>query len=146
MIPPRSPYGLIQEDLWPDQFKILVSCMLLNCTTRKSAEKVIPRLFEKYPDAASMASADPQELSEIIARLGFRARRTKNIISMAKAYLRKDWHHASELPGIGPYAAAAWEIFSLGVVPSECPGDHALTMWWKWYQKHYGDKNVKQED
>lgn len=141
MIPPRSPYGLIQEDLWPNEFKILVVCMLLNCTTRKAVEKVVPRLFKKYPDAASLSAADLSDLANIIAPLGFRNRRSIGLVKMSAAYLRKDWKHAKELPGIGPYAAAAWEIFSKKSVPATCPNDHALTLWWKWYQKHYGDRN-----
>lgn len=140
MIPPRSPFGLIQEDLWPDEFRILVVCMLLNCTTRKSVEKVVPKLFAKYPDAHAMASAKQEDLSAIISPLGFRNRRSAGLIKMSKAYLKKSWSHASELPGIGPYGSAAWEIFSRCSVPETCPNDHALTLWWHWYQKHYGDR------
>lgn len=140
VIPPASPYSLIQESLWPDGWKILVACMLLNCTTRKSVEKVLPRLFEKYPDASSMAAASPEELSEMIASLGFRNRRSKSLISMSKSYLQSSWRHARELPGIGEYAAAAWEIFTQRTVPNECPKDHALTLWWKWYQAHYAER------
>jgi len=136
MIPPRSPYGLIQEDLWPDEFKILVTCMLLNCTTRRAVEKVIPKLFSKYPDASSMAAADFDVLSSIIAPLGFRNRRARNIIEMSKHFLRPTWKHASELPGIGPYAAAAWEIFVKNTMPPECPKDHALTLYYMWRRRH----------
>jgi len=45
-IPPRSGYGLIQEDLWPDEWKILVSCMMLNYTSRKQVEKILPSFFK----------------------------------------------------------------------------------------------------
>lgn len=136
MIPPRSPYSLIQEDLWPDGWKILVSCMLLNCTTRKAMEKVLPHLFQEYPDAASMAAADFDRLSKIISPLGFRNRRAKNLIAMSAAYLRGDWKHARDLPGIGDYAAAAWEIFVLKTLPAEPPKDHALTWYYHWSKKN----------
>lgn len=137
-IPPVSPYGLIQETLWPDEFKILVSCMLLNCTTRRAAEKVIPKLFERYPDAKSMAAADREELSSLIAVLGFRNRRTDNLIAMSKEYLKGTWSHPRHLPGIGEYASAAWEIFVAGKLPKDPPRDHALVRYWKW-RKRYGD-------
>jgi endonuclease III len=110
--------------------------MLLNCTTRKAVEKVVPKLFAKYPDAESMSTSDFDELSQMIAPLGFRNRRARNIIEMSKYYLRPTWKHASELPGIGDYASAAWEIFVLGKMPADCPKDHALTMYYKWRVKH----------
>ena len=136
MIPPRSPYGLIQEDLWPDAWRILVACMLLNCTTRAAMEKVLPKLFSKYPDATSMAAADHGELAQVIARLGFGNRRAGNLIKMSQHYLGSNWKHAKELPGIGEYAAAAWEIFVVGTLPPKCPRDHALVRYYNWRKKH----------
>ena len=132
MIPPRSPYSLIQEDLWPNEWKILVACMLLNCTTRKQVEKVMPHLFAAYPTPQDMAAARPEDLSPIIARLGFGNRRACNLIRMSQHYLTSSWSHASELPGVGAYASAAWEIFVKGLLPSECPNDHALTKYYHW--------------
>lgn len=126
MIPPRSPYGLIQEDLWPDAWRILVACMLLNCTTRAAMEKVLPRLFAKYLDAHAMAAADHGELAQVIARLGFGNRRAGNLIKMSQYYLGSNWKHVKELPGIGDYAAAAWEIFVRGTLPPSCP---RATLW-----------------
>ena len=138
IIPPVSPYGLIQETLWPNEWKILVACMLLNCTTRKSMEKVVKPLFEKYPDALSMTTANPNEVAELIGSLGFRNKRSKSLIEMSKAYVKKEWSHVCELPGIGEYASAAWEIFILGVLPPEPPKDHALTAYYMWRKKHGG--------
>lgn len=132
MIPPRSPYSLIQEDLWPDEWSILIACMLLNCTTRKQVEKVMPRLFAAYPTPQDMAAARPEDLSPIIARLGFGNRRACNLIRMSQHYLTSSWSHASELPGVGAYASAAWEIFIRGTLPPECPKDHALTKYYRW--------------
>lgn len=113
-----------------------MACMLLNCTTRSAMEKVLPRLFAKYPDAASMAAADQGQLSQVISRLGFGNRRASNLIKMSQHYLGSNWKHARDLPGIGEYAAAAWEIFVRGTLPEDCPKDHALTLWWKWYVRH----------
>ena len=136
MIPPRSPYCLIQEDLWPDAHRILVACMLLNLTTRRAMEKVLPRVFRAYPTPEAMAAADPNDLSQIIAPLGFRNRRTKNLIEMSKRYLEPNWKHAKELPGIGEYGAAAWDIFVLRKLPAECPKDGALKNYYKWMKKN----------
>lgn len=135
-IPPVSPYGLIQETLWPNEWRILVACMLLNCTTRKQVEKILPSLFKKYPDALAMSEADKDELSLVISTLGFKNRRSHNLIMMSKRYLDSSWNHASELPGIGKYGSAAWEIFIKGIMPPRCPDDHALTLYYKWRKLH----------
>ena len=138
MIPHVSPFGLIQETLWPNEWRILVACILLNCTTRKSVEKVIPRLFEMYPGPQDMSSADEAQLSEMIAPLGFKSRRAKTLVQMSKEYVIGEWTHAKELPGVGEYAGAAWEIFVRGVLPPQAPKDHALTAYYMWRKKHGG--------
>ena len=135
-IPPRSPYGLIQEDLWPNEWAILVACMLLNCTTRKTMERIFPALMTKYPDARSMAAANHDELSRMISCLGFGNRRAGNLINMSREYTKGKWKHPSELPGVGEYASAAWEIFVKNELPPECPRDGALTLYYKWRKKH----------
>ena len=35
-VPPVSPYGLIEEQLYDDPWKLLVACMLLNVTSGKA--------------------------------------------------------------------------------------------------------------
>jgi len=136
MIPPRSPYCLIQEDLWPNSWQIMLSCLLLNRTSRKQVEKVLPRLLSLYPDARSMAAADPVSLSSVIAPLGFKNRRSITLIEFSKNFLKSNWTHASELPGVGEYASAAWDIFVLNKMPSRAPNDHALTLYWYWRQQN----------
>lgn len=134
-IPPRSPFSLIQEDLWPAEWKILVSCMMLNCTTRKQVEKILPTFFSRWPTPESLASANVQDVSRSISSLGFQNRRAAALIKMTKSYIEKNWSHASELPGIGDYASAAWQIFCLGEIPKDCPKDHALVLYYKWIKE-----------
>jgi endonuclease III len=132
MIPIRSPYGLIQEDLWPDTWKCLVSCLMLNCTSRKQVEKILPEFFNRWPSPADFLAAGTNEVSDLIACLGFRNRRTQRLFDMTRAYINEDWKHASDLPGIGEYAARAWEMFFVGELGDEPPKDGALTLYWHW--------------
>lgn len=132
MIPKLSPYLLVQETLFPDEWKILVSCICLNRTTRASVDKVLPKLFSAYPDALSLSNATESALCEILAPLGFKNRRAKTLIELSKNYLNKTWMSVSDLPGIGKYGEAAWKIFCAGEMPDSCPEDHALKMWWNW--------------
>lgn len=109
--------------MWPNKWRVIVVCMLLNRTTRRAVEKIVPKLFAKWPDASSMGSADFAELEALIAPLGFKTRRTENLIAMSRAFAEGKWSHPSELPGIGQYASDAWDIFVEGRVPQERPRD-----------------------
>jgi len=133
---------LIQEDLWSGQpeceWKILVSCMMLNCTTRKQVEKVLPEFFRRWNTPEAFIKADKVEIAALICSLGFCRRRTVNLMKMSEAYLISDWKHASELPGIGPYASRAWEIFCCGVLGDEPPHDHALVQYFEWAKRNAG--------
>lgn len=136
MIPPRSGYGLIQEDLWPDSWKILVSCVMLNCTTRKQVEKVLPKFFSLWPSAEALLKSNPEDITETIAALGFKNRRTKSLLNMSRFYLEREWKDPRELPGVGEYGARAWEIFCADKLGDEPPKDGALVLYWEWRKKH----------
>lgn len=136
MIPSRSPYGLIQEDLWPDKWKILLSCMFLNCTTRKQAEKILPILFKKWPHPQDLMSCDIEELRSIIKPLGFANRRSISIVRMSKSFLFDDWKDPRDLPGIGEYAGSAYDIFCKGVLGDSPPKDKALVKYYYWRKFH----------
>jgi methyl-CpG-binding domain protein 4 len=131
-IPPVSPYSLIQESLWPDEWKCLVACVMLNCTSRKQVEKVLPAFFDKWPTATAVACADPEVMAEAIASLGFKHRRSQRLVRLAKEYTAGGWTHVRQLSGIGEYASRMWEMFFLGVLGDDQPSDGALTLYWKW--------------
>lgn len=131
-IPPVSPYGLIQETLWPDEWLILVTGTMLNCTTRKQVERVLPDFRCRWPTPQVFVTASYDDVFELIKPLGFGNRRTGNLLKMTRAYLMTDWHHARELPGVGEYGARSWEIFCLGVLGTTPPKDHALLQYWDW--------------
>jgi methyl-CpG-binding domain protein 4 len=134
LVPPRSPFGLIQEDLWPDEWKILISCMMLNCTNRKQVEKVLPTFFTLWPDPESFLSGDREQIIKLCHPLGFSTRRTDNMLKMTRAFLG-DWKHALELPGIGVYGARAWEMFCKCDIGKNEPKDGALCLYWRWATK-----------
>lgn len=73
-----------------------------------------------------------EEVKEVIKSLGFANRRASNLLKMTERYLAAPWQHASELPGIGQYAARAWEIFCKNELGNEPPNDHALLKYWCW--------------
>ena len=77
-------------------FELIVAVILSAQTTDKGVNLVTPRLFEKYPDASALASADEEEVIEIIKRIGMYRTKAKNIIAMAQK-LADDYD--GEVPG-----------------------------------------------
>jgi methyl-CpG-binding domain protein 4 len=137
--PPRSPFGLIQEDLFPNRWHILVACLMLNCTSRKQVEKVIRPFIDRGPPPEALLAADPDDIKRLISPLGFGVRRTANLLKLAEAYLSSNWMDARQLPGVGEYAGRSYDIFCRGVIGSERPNDHALVDYWEWLKKQHPD-------
>lgn len=91
-----------------DRFQLLVAVMLSAQTTDVSVNKVTPALFERFPDAASMAEADPLEVQEIIRTIGLYKNKSKNAVAMAKKLSEEyggevpgDFKELVKLPGVG---------------------------------------------
>ena len=130
--PPKSPHSLIQESLWPNEWRILISCLLLNLTTRKQVDKVIDRLFHRYPGPCSMAHAKDNELHDIIKSLGLVNKRVKTLKRFSHEYMTKEWESPKDLFGCGKYADDCWHIFCKGDWKSDSPSDHALNKYYDW--------------
>jgi len=130
--PPKSPYKLLQEDYWPDQWKILICCLLLNQTSRKQVDPMISGFFKKYPTPCSIIEADCGSLTQILRPLGMYNRRTNTLKKFSKGYLEGKWNTASDLYGCGKYADDAWRIFCKGDWRDVKPNDHALNVYHEW--------------
>lgn len=133
--PPKSPHGLIQEDLWPNEWRILISCLLLNLTTRKQVDGVIFELFERYPTPESLLNAESIELQGLIKPLGMWRKRTQTLLRFTREYLDGEWEQAIDLFGCGKYANDAWRIFCVGDWQDVEPNDHALNMYHEWLRE-----------
>ena len=112
-IPPASSYGLLEEQLYEDPWKLLVACMLLNKTSINQVRSVIWKLFDLIPNAQAAVEADETEIEAIIQPLGLFRKRSKAIKRFSQEYLEKDWESPDELHGIGTYAADAYAIFCI---------------------------------
>lgn len=141
---PVSPHTLIQEQYSNDPWKVMICCIMLNCTTRTQFDKIVTEFFERWPDASSLHDGDPNEIAECIKSLGFKNRRTKSLRKFSHDYL--EWVSISSyagdkgiepedvrtLYGVGEYAARAYEIFCLGKLGDTAPEDHSLVKYWQW--------------
>ena len=68
-----------------DPFQFLISVILSAQTTDERVNQVTPTLFAKYPDAASLASADIEDVKQIIRTTGFFNAKARHIIDCAEA-------------------------------------------------------------
>lgn len=74
-IPPLSAprFGLIQEELADDPFRLLVAVTLLIRTTGRAAIPAFRRLVDRFPTPASLAAAEPADVVGVIRHLGLSA-------------------------------------------------------------------------
>jgi len=133
--PPKSPVGMLQEDLWPDRWKILVACILHNQTSRKQVDKVYKQLFYSYPNAQSMSNADQDVLAQILKPLGLYNRRSKSLIRFSKEYLGLDWLRPSDLYACGKYADDCFSVFCTGKWKNVNTSDSALSLYISWLKE-----------
>jgi methyl-CpG-binding domain protein 4 len=136
--PPKSPYNLIQEQLWEDPWKIFVACIFCNLTKRVQSEPFMWKFFSKYPDAKSASRADPKSIELMIQSLGLSRRRSVSLVRMSNDYLLKDWKEQPDvLYGIGKYASDAYRIFCLGEWEDVEPKDGALVNYHNFLKEKY---------
>jgi len=89
-------------------FELLCATILSAQCTDKRVNMVTPALFARYPDAAALAVAKPEELEEIIRSTGFFRSKAKSLIGMAQVLVERhdgqvpdDMALLVVLPGVG---------------------------------------------
>jgi methyl-CpG-binding domain protein 4 len=143
-IPPRSPYDLLQEQIYDDPWKIFVCCIFCNLTKRRTSEPYFWETIKRWPTPKDLANADEQELLSLIAPLGLSERRMRALKRMSDDYINLDWRDDPKcLYGIGKYASDAYQIFCAGNWQSVEPKDGALVNYHNYLKELY---NVTKEE
>jgi A/G-specific adenine glycosylase len=97
-----------------DPYAILVSEVMLQQT---QVSRVVPRYeawLERWPEVHSLAAASPADVIREWQGLGYN-RRGLNLLRAARVVAEHGWpDDLTELPGVGPYTAAAVRAFALG--------------------------------
>jgi A/G-specific adenine glycosylase len=97
-----------------DPYAILVSELMLQQT---QVQRVIPRYLDwvrRWPSAAALAAAAPADAIRTWQGLGYN-RRALNLHRAASVVAERGWPgDLTELPGVGPYTAAAIRSFAFG--------------------------------
>ena len=128
---------LIQERYFPDRWKMLICCLMLNLTSYKQVLPVIDGFFERWPDPDAASKADEQEMKEYLKSLGMYTKRSKTIIKMSKQFL-DGFSHPKQLHGCGKYASDSDAIFYQGKWKEVVPNDGALKRYIRFLESYYG--------
>ena len=106
-------------------FELLVATILAAQCTDERVNQVTPALFARFPDAATMAAADPAELESLVRSTGFFRAKAKSIRGAAEALARRfadgfpsRMEDLLTLPGVGRKTA--------NVVLGTCFGEPAI--------------------
>ena len=131
-----SPYGLLQEEINLDPWKIFVCCIFCNLTKRVSAEPYFRKVMSRWPNPFDLANATEEEVAIMIAPLGLSNRRAKALIKMSNDYLTKKWQDdPTKLYGIGKYGSDAYMIFCTPHWKETEPKDGALVNYHNWLKE-----------
>ena len=83
------------ELLFASAFQLLVATVLSAQCTDKRVNQVTPDLFSHYPDARSMAQAEPDDVLEYIRSVSYPNAKARHLVAMAQALVAD---HAGEVP------------------------------------------------
>lgn len=82
-----SPFGLLEELFRKDPWRLVLSTIMLNRTTRCQVDVVLYKFLCKWPDAESTAVADETEIGKVIFPMGMTFRRARGIIRFSREWL-----------------------------------------------------------
>ena len=89
-------------------FQLLVAVILSAQCTDKRINQVTPELFRHFPDARTMAQAEPEEIYEYIHSVSYPNAKAEHLVKMARTLTAKhdgevpqDMNALLDLPGVG---------------------------------------------
>ena len=102
-------------------FQLLVAVVLSAQCTDKRINQVTPELFLHYPDAKSMAKAEPEEIYEYIRSVSYPNAKAEHLVKMARVLSEKhdgevpsDMNLLLDLPGVGRKTANVIQSVAFG--------------------------------
>ena len=102
-----------------DPYRILVSEVMLQQTRAQTVIPYYRRFLERFPDARALADAPEADVLAEWSGLGYYSR-ARNLQKAAAAIARqkqfpREYEQIRELPGVGPYTAAAVASIAFGL-------------------------------
>lgn len=102
-------------------FQLLVAVILSAQCTDKRVNQVTPALFARYPDAGSMAAAEPDEVLEYVSSVSYPNAKALHLVQMARMLKEQhngevpaDMNELLKLPGVGRKTANVIQAVAFG--------------------------------
>jgi len=102
-------------------FQLLVAVILSAQCTDKRINQVTPELFRRFPDAMSMAQAEPEDVLELISSVSYPNAKADHLVKMSKVLVEKhggevpeDMNALLDLPGVGRKTANVIQSVAFG--------------------------------
>jgi endonuclease-3 len=98
----------VTELHYSSPYQLLVAVILSAQCTDKRINQVTPALFERFPDAASLAVSTPEEVFSYIRSVSYPNNKAKHLVGMAKmlvdlfhSEVPSDINDLQKMPGVG---------------------------------------------
>ena len=102
-------------------FQLLVAVILSAQCTDTRINQVTPALFSRYPDARSMAQAEPEDLLDYIGSVSYPNSKARHLVDMARTLMERhggevpnDMNQLLDLPGVGRKTANVIQAVAFG--------------------------------
>lgn len=102
-------------------FQLLVAVVLSAQCTDKRVNQVTPELFRRYPDAHTMAQAEPDDILEYISSVSYPNSKSRHLAELSRILVQKyngevpgDFDALLELPGVGRKTANVMQAVAFG--------------------------------
>ena len=103
------------------EFQLLVAVVLSAQCTDKRVNMVTPALFRRFPDAASMGAAEPDEVYEYVKSVSYPNSKAQHLVQLSRIITEqhggevpKDMEALLKLPGVGRKTANVMQAVAFG--------------------------------
>jgi endonuclease-3 len=118
----RQEMPVVDTELqYGSTFQLLVAVMLSAQCTDKRINQVTPELFRHFPDAASMARVEPENVLEYISSVSYPNSKARHLVEMARVLVERhggevpaDMNQLLDLPGVGRKTANVMQAVAFG--------------------------------
>lgn len=118
---------------WHTPFQLVIAVLLSAQTTDAAVNAVTPELFARWGDPASMAAADPEEVAEVIHRLGFFRSKSQHCVGCGQMIMTdfggevpQTMDELVRLPGVGRKTANIVLNKAFGIVDGIAVDTHVF--------------------
>lgn len=109
---------MVQQQV-KSKWEHMVGVICLNLTHGREVKKILPKLFEKWPDAEAFIKGRYNTQEKMLRPLGMSKVRSKRLRQMSKDFLTWDGENALDLHGIGKYGSDSYRIFYKNDIPDD---------------------------